>query len=79
MSDAITQGKHAAMLLRDETLMLAFRRAEEQAIVDWKDSDDPQERERAWHRVRALADVQQELHAIMAGGQYAEELLKRQK
>jgi len=68
---AIRDGEKVEQFLKDEAVINAFAKVEQQYVAEWKSSEDPEKREALWAKQRALSDVQAKLRASVGDGQIA--------
>jgi hypothetical protein len=68
----------ARKLLEDPILAGAFERLEAAYTAEWRDSAPAQheEREAAWHMLRALTRLKQDIQNVVSGGSLAEHNLR---
>lgn len=69
----VDDAKRIGELLRDPAVDGAFAKLEDEAIREWRDSEDyPKSLQSdAWHRLRALDDLKQKLRSIVTTGEMA--------
>jgi hypothetical protein len=74
LATAISKGKRAELLLRDELLTGAFDTLEASYVKGWKETDprDEQAREQLWHAVQVIGKVKQHLSTVMSNGKLAQ-------
>lgn len=73
------RGDHALRLIEDDLLQEVFAELDAGYVLEWRTAETPEERERAWTKQRALADVQRKLHTTLADGQYAQVGMERKR
>lgn len=74
MSDALIRAAHAKHLLEDPLLVEALATIRQEAVETWVNSAaaDDRVRENAWHTVKAVGRLEQELRSIVTNGAFEE-------
>lgn len=66
--DPIIAGKWAEGLLADEMFDYTMGRVATRVASDWMRAEDVDEREKAWHKQKAVAEFRHELETIVSEG-----------
>jgi hypothetical protein len=69
-------GQGATELLNSDAFKAAVDQVERKTIQAWKGANLATSREEAWHRLKALNDIQAELRAMTGAKRIAEDQLK---
>jgi hypothetical protein len=64
----IADGQRAVSVLKDDVVQRAFNALEAKYIDAWRRADNPQSREEAWAKLRALDELRVELQIIADAG-----------
>lgn len=68
--DAIERGQRAGLILRDPAFQDAVGRLRERITHEWEEALSAEQRELAWYRLNALAQVCKELFADEQSGEF---------
>ena len=79
VDDVLARGKQAERLLKDPVLTEAMQEAERDLLIEWRASDDPEERE-ALHAELAFPDrLLRMLNAMVQDGEVLQHILDTEK
>lgn len=78
VDEAVRRGHEAERLLNDPLMVEAFDSADAQFVREWREATTPAEREAAWFKQVALAEVKHALEKVLSDGEVARDEAKRE-
>lgn len=75
----VEDGKRIELFLQDDVVQGAFEATRLKYIAEWELGLSAEHREAAWHKLRALADIQKHLRVVVERGEAATAMLQRGK